>query len=152
MNTTDAYNLHHKSLIGYLVKRGCDESTAEDIAQDAFTQLLTYPNTIHNVPAFLYTVATNLHRMRLRGKREEVWSGEDVPGDADLSAHLDNVATVERGMQVLNGKERKAITAVYLDGLGLPEAAALLGVPYGTLSMQMQRGIAKMRESLAKRA
>jgi RNA polymerase sigma-70 factor (ECF subfamily) len=153
------YAEHYQPLVAYLEKRG--SHCAEDVAQETFIRLFDYPNTIHNVRAFLFTTATNLQRDACKGKfRRRMTTAEPSRVRDLVEASLAKRYTSERivddrldkGMRTLTPKERDAIESVYFDGLTQQEAAVKLGIAHRGLRKRLERALAKMRASLEQTA
>ncbi|MGE1070920.1 sigma factor-like helix-turn-helix DNA-binding protein, partial [Pantoea agglomerans] len=68
-------------------------------------------------------------------------AGEHVghAGDRDIEAHV-HLSDIDRAMQALPDEQREAIALVLVEGLSYKEAAAVLGVPMGTLTSRLVRG------------
>jgi RNA polymerase sigma-70 factor (ECF subfamily) len=121
-------------VFGYLRPRCGDAALAEDLAAetflaacDAIERRLVSDVTV----AWLIGIARHKlvdhwrfaerHERRLRAVADVTTSVDD-PWDAHLDA-----ATVERTLASLSAINRSALTLRYLDGLSVPEVAALLG-------------------------
>lgn len=67
MEPADLFEAHHDDLRRYLVRLTGYPGVAEDASQEAFTRLVDrHPDEPENPRAWLYTVATNAARDRLR--------------------------------------------------------------------------------------
>ena len=130
-----------------LCRSGAD---ADDLAQQTVERALRArsqwePGT--RLDSWLYRIMRNLWvdngRAHTRASRviapEEAGLavGEDPTPGMDAKLEL---AHVMRAMDTLPGEQREAIALVLIEGLGYREAAALLGIPEGTLASRLVRG------------
>jgi len=152
---------------------------AEEIAQDAFVRayraLERYPPERVRALAlkpWLYQIALNVTRNRVRGKRPRL-----VPLEATDRRDGDGVRTgphpalidderarpealveraeggVELGRLVaaLPGRYRAAVILRHVEGLSYAELATVLGQPVGTAKANVHRGVRILREALVAR-
>jgi len=142
-------------------------SDAEEVAQDVFLQayraLESYDHeriSTLAVRAWLYKIALNLTRNRMRGKKLAMVS---LDGDDGTTAFEvpDNVgerpeAVVERIEQgdeltamltALPERYRAAVVLRHVEGLGYNDLAAILNQPVGTVKANVHRGVALLREA-----
>jgi RNA polymerase sigma-70 factor (ECF subfamily) len=145
---------------------------AEEIAQDAFVRayqaLRGYePERIRALAlrAWLYRIAVNAARNRLRGKRPVViplngashegdeWDQSVEPADGGEAPE----ATVERREQGaelatlvadLPPRYRAAVVLRHVEGLAYAEIAEALEQPVGTVKANVHRGLRQLREAL----
>lgn len=98
-----------------------------------------------------YRTASEARRLRARRHRREVLTGA-VPDIADERATPDGelARTVERELAALPEHYRTAIAVCDLDGRSRSEAAALLGIPEGTLSSRLNTGRKRLAERLTR--
>ena len=105
------------------------------------------------LPAFVRRVTHNKFQDRLRlfyGRREgdtHSWEAATEPGAEDSlpAARID----LDRALAKLPPRRRQAVLDVYAAGLTYPEAAAIRGVPLGTLKRDLRDGLRALREALA---
>ena len=108
--------------------------------------------------AWLYGIATNLIHRHRRGeqRRYRALAREDEgpsgqPHDELVAAQVSAQALRrELGMALagLSRRERDALLLVALGGLDYAEAAAALGIPYGTVCSRLNRARRKVRTAL----
>ncbi len=90
-------------------------------------------------------VLRNTTRAARRHKRalERLPAKETVPDFADelvgRIADADQLAAAQRVLKKLNRSEREVFTLCVWSGLGYAEAAAVLGVPVGTVRSRLSR-------------
>ena len=132
-----------------------DAALADDLAQETF--VLAWKNLRHfrfesRFSTWIYRIAFNAWQSEVRRKREVLLDDEIDDGPAapwcempDIVARVD----LERAMTLLSDAERSAIAACYYADLSHEEAAAVLGIPLGTVKTHVLRGKAKLRAALA---
>lgn len=123
---------------------------ADDIVQIAIERALTrldqfQPGT--RLDAWVLTIVRNawIDEARARQRRAQVFAdaelGERVGHGGEAAAHAKLEANdVRKAMQSLPEEQREAVALVCVDGLAYREAAAVLGVPIGTLTSRLARG------------
>lgn len=120
---------------------------AQDVAQEAYLRAFRSWSRFDgsDVRAWLYTIALRLAFNHLRSARR--WLGAlrriepkswPDPADPDLAEALAR----------LDPRTRGALLLTVVDGYTQAEAAAILGVPVGTVSSWIARGRARLRETL----
>ncbi|MDQ2678139.1 MAG: sigma-70 family RNA polymerase sigma factor [Actinomycetota bacterium] len=117
---------------------------AEEVAQEAFTELLVRWGRIDNPAGFVRTVAVN--RCRDIGRRRSVRDralrrmrprGEPVIGDYLVDA-----------LQQLDLQLRELVVLRYYAGHTVPEIASIVGTPEGTVKSRLHRALAQLGELL----
>lgn len=125
----------------YLLTYSAD--AAEDIAQDAFAQMLRRWDEIRIPQAYLWRAITS--GARSWGRRARRHEPVDVPGstafDSDTIAVRDVLAT-------LSDAQREVIVLRYFGGFKEREIAAATGRPLSTVKSHLRRGLATMKERL----
>src|SRR6185503_10457699 len=127
---------------------------ADDLVQDTLVRALAKQHLWQagtNLRAWLFTLMHNQHVNDVRRANRE---GVNVDVDdvaAVLVANTDPTSSrqlreLERGLARLPLEQRESILLVGLEGLRYDEAAAILGVPIGTVRSRLSRG----REALRK--
>lgn len=133
-----------------------DVARADDLAQEVFVQAwLKLPQFRGEarLSTWLYRMAWHQYLMARRAAGAG-FGADDIPHDeppvvADLSVEPGLRLDLTRALDALPDAQRAAV--VHCDVLGLThdEAAALLGMPLGTLKSHAARGKARLREQLA---
>lgn len=139
-----------------------DRADADDLCQAALERGLRardqwQPGT--RLDSWMYRIMRNLWidegRSRQRAMQtfapEEAGEHVGYPGDRDVEAHL-ILSDVDRAMQALPDEQREAIALVLVEGLSYKEAAAVLGIPMGTLTSRLVRGRGALIELLGEAA
>ena len=117
---------------------------AEEVAQEAFTELLVRWGSIDNPEGFVRTVAVNRCRdigrrrsVRDRALRRMHQREEPVIGDYLVDA-----------LQQLDLQLRELIVLRYYLDHTVPEVAAIVGTPAGTVKSRLHRALAQLSELL----
>lgn len=133
---------------------GGDSALADDLAQESFVQAWLHLTEFRGGARFatwLYRIAYRRFLMHLRTRGD---GADHAPADAIEPSHHPQPALslqidMDRALARLPADERAAIVHCYHLDLTHDEAAAVLGVPLGTLKSQVARGKARLAESLA---
>ena len=128
---------------GYAYKLTQDEELARDLAQEAFTRLLSRWVRVREPRAYLFHTVTNLVRDTWRAGRR----------DAELLDALVPVAevagpdrTVADAVSRLPERQREVVLLYYYADLPVPEVAAAVRMPAGTVKWLLSQA----RERLAR--
>jgi RNA polymerase sigma factor (sigma-70 family) len=105
---------------------------------------------------WLYTtarrVAANARRAaERRARREGKAAVRDVVQPADQMTGRELLAALDEELDRLSPRYREPLVLCYLEGLTRDEAAARLGVPAGTVKIQLERGRKKLGDALIRR-
>jgi len=128
-----------------------DHHLAEDVAQEAF--VLGYQKLRSlRVPSlfgrWILKIARHLAIRSLRSVREDV----SLDNAADLAiaepSHMDTDHVLTELMR-LPEREQRLLMLRYFNGHSVEEIARITGRPVGTVTKQMSRGYARLRERLA---
>lgn len=134
---------------------------AEEIVQDTFVNVYESADRFDpakgSARAWIYTIARNACKMRLRAKdsRPQKQLGVDLhePGVAlaapQLGAsHVDRL-TVQQAFDHLEDDEVEFLQANFFDGYTHDEIAERTGTPLGTVKSRIRRAMVKVRDFLA---
>jgi RNA polymerase sigma factor (sigma-70 family) len=105
---------------------------------------------------WLYTtarrVAANARRAaERRARREGKAALRDVVEPADQMTGRELLAALDEELDKLSPRYREPLVLCYLEGLTRDEAASRLGVPAGTVKIQLERGRKKLGDALVRR-
>ena len=125
---------------------------ADDLVQDCLERAISRRGLFRPtgpVRAWLFTILLNLHRNDLRARHRQ---GAMMPLDtiaepataAPQPGHL-ALAEMARAIETLPTEQKEALLLIALEGLSYAEAAAILGVPLGTLMSRLGRARAALR-------
>ena len=127
---------------------------ADELLQKALERALTRlhqfePGT--RLDSWMYRIMKNIwiDEIRSKSRRDAVFAPEEAgryigARDPHLDGRVDMMA-VEQAMAALPDEQRLAVSLVLIQGLSYKEAAAVMGVPMGTLTSRLARG----RDALA---
>ena len=154
----ELYDRHALWISARLSRRCADSDAVSDVLQDTFIAAWDGAARFRGdgeVPAWLWGIAIRRLISRLR-KRSAVRLGpaliesddEDISAEERVLMRLENV-DVGIAMARISPELRVVLQLTVLDGLTTREAAALLGIPRGTVKSRLQRARSTMREELA---
>jgi RNA polymerase sigma factor (sigma-70 family) len=150
---------------GPMVYRVClgllrDPHEAEDCSQAVFVVLVRKARSLRNsddLAAWLYGVAQHICLSAVRdranrAKREEGAAMIRQASQDEVAASSSGLkGLVYQEMAALSSAQRQAVILRYLEGRSEKEAAEVAGCPQGTLGWRASKGLARLRERLAKR-
>lgn len=150
--------LHRDRLWAVALRTLADREEAADALQDALLSAYRSAATFRGdarVTTWLHRVVVNacLDRVRRRKARPTVPLPErdgvaDPVDRRDVLAERETAMEVEAAMAALPVDQRVAILLVDVHGLPVEQAAAVLGVPTGTVKSRCSRGRARLALSL----
>jgi RNA polymerase sigma-70 factor (ECF subfamily) len=159
---------HEVRLYNYVLRMLRDATEAEEITQEAFVRAYVHADKYRNIARFstwLYTIATNLVRNRIRKQRstpkllsihqgriedEDERETLDLPDGGDLpdrvleKRELD--ALVARGIERIPARYREAFVLREVNDLSYEEIAAVTGLKLGTVRSRINRGRGHFRD------
>ena len=157
------FERHHRVVWTYLARVGGRE-VADELAGDvfvtAFARRATFDPQLGTVRSWLYGIATNLWRTRARStmrgsaalRRAERQADGSTPDPADAVATAVDASTAYRrtleAMARLADADRAVLVLYAWERLSYAEAAAVLGVPIGTVRSRLARARDRLRELL----
>ena len=133
-----------------------DLTTADDLVQDCLTRALSkshlwQPGT--DLRAWLFTILHNQYvnqvRRAVREGRVAVLSDiglEPVLTSAPNQEKRLELRDLERALAKLPDEQRSALLLVGMEGMNYDEAAAVFGVPVGTIRSRLSRGREALRQ------
>ena len=146
--------LHRRRLWAVALRTLGEPEEAADAVQDAclsaYRAAATYRGDAR-VTTWLHRIVVNacLDRVRRRAARPTVSLPEQLPADPrDRLAEREVGLDVHKALAGLAVDQRMAIVLVDLQGLSVEEAAAVLGVPTGTVKSRCSRGRARLAVAL----
>jgi RNA polymerase sigma-70 factor, ECF subfamily len=149
----DFFQDHYERLLRAMYLTTGDRHEAEDLAQEAFVRLYEgwdRLQAIDNRVGYLYRVALNLRRSRLRhlrvaaAKALRLWAGPAV----DEHATTEDRLAIRAALDSLPDGQRDAVVLVDWLGMGDREAAEAIGVSDGALRTRLHRARKNLRERL----
>ena len=152
------YDEHGGPLLGYVLRlTGGDRQQAEDVLQETLLRAWRHPEALTGRPVrpWLFTVARNLvvdaHRARQARPAE---AGEAplalLPATDDLDRALESW-TVAEALADLSPQHRSVLIETYYHGRSVAEAAAVLGIPPGTVKSRSYYALRALKLALEER-
>jgi RNA polymerase sigma factor (sigma-70 family) len=139
-----------------------DAVEAEDLTQETLLQAYLGLGRLREPERFsswVYGIALNLAKMRLRSRRNGALPALDTtrlaalaaadPSPAEIVETREVWSLVASAVSVLPPAQRRAVLLHYVDGLSCEEIAALLGEPAGTVRVRLHRARARLRVGLS---
>ena len=137
-----------------------DDDDARDALQEALThawQGLSGLRESSRAEAWLTKILVNECRTALRRRRRqpvrEIWVEPDGPNDETDGGFVDLVSTrevMERAFERLDAETRAVLALRYLDDRTVPQIAATLAVPEGTVKSRLHAARRSLARSLEK--
>lgn len=151
------YQVHGGRLFGYLLRLAGDRMTAEEILQDTMLAVWRSAGSFSGgsaVTTWLFGVARRQAYNRLRGTPPPVPAepperADPAPGTEELAIAAAGGTPVAGAIGRLAEHHREVIALVFVAGLPLAEAAAVLGVPVGTVKSRLHHARAALARTLA---
>jgi RNA polymerase sigma-70 factor (ECF subfamily) len=156
---TALYRRRQSNVFRFAIHMCGRQEVAEEVVQDVFLSLIREPERFDadkgSVAAYLIGVARNLVRRRLERERSYVELDDDEAAgpaeDADVLGELtreEAIGAVRRAVLSLPAAYREAVVLCDLEEVSYAEAAAMLGVPVGTVRSRLSRGRGLLVEKL----
>ena len=154
------YEEHGRALLAYATRLTGDRAAAEDVVQETLIRAWRHPEVLVNnrgsVRGWLLTVERNLITDRFRAKAArpaEVAEVSEalatVPVERDHADTVVDSLVMMEALDQLSPDHRDVLRAIYYQGRSVAEAAALLGVPPGTVKSRAHYALRALRESYA---
>jgi RNA polymerase sigma-70 factor (ECF subfamily) len=138
----------------WLMLRDIDRAT--DAVQNALVRAWRDLPTLRDpdrFDAWLHRLLVNacideMRRVRRRRFDVEITESTNLPSTADGASAIADRDQLERGFRRLDPEERAVIVLHHYLDLPLPEVAATLRIPLGTVKSRLYRGLKEMRAAL----
>jgi RNA polymerase sigma-70 factor (ECF subfamily) len=137
-----------------------DRQWTEDVVQETMIRAWQHAGTLEREPGmlrgWLLTVARRIVIDGWRNRRvrpQEV--ALDIPEDAGTADRTDSslaALTIDRALLGLDEKYRSVISETYLAGNTVRQAAAILGIPEGTVKSRLYAAMRQLRKALGETA
>ena len=155
------FDRHFSDIHRYLARR-VGSKAADDLAAEvflaAFAQRQRYDRAQDSARPWLFGIATNLvgahrrHESRYLRALARTGAQPPLPGEDDRVAERVSAAAARPALLAalagLAPGDRDVLLLVALAGLGYPEVASALGIPYGTVASRLNRARRQLRASL----
>ena len=152
---------HASALLAYAGHLTRDRQLAEDIVQETLLRAWTHPAALSgergSPRAWLLTVARNVAMDQFRARRarpSEVTddlidaSGLTSDDDTDLAVQA---LVVAEGLAALSPEHRAVLVEMFYVGRSVAQAAAVLGVPMGTVKSRTYYALRALKAALVER-
>jgi RNA polymerase sigma-70 factor, ECF subfamily len=154
------FDAHARALLSYAVRlTDGDRSRAEDIVQEtllrAWRNLDRLDGDSRPVRPWLFTVAQHLAVDASRARRARPPEVGDavlasLPGLDQVDGALDRIVITD-ALESLSAEHRAVIVETYYHGRSVAEAAAVLGIPPGTVKSRCYYALRALKLALAER-
>lgn len=152
----ELFTRHQPWLAARVRQRCADPAIVAEVVNDTFLAVWDKPGTYAGrgeVAAWLWGIAirTLLHRLRPRKsvfERLAALRHEHEPSAEEAVLLAVEHTDVGRALGRLSPELIAVVQATVIDGLSTREAAALLGIPSGTVKSRMSRARTELREAL----
>jgi RNA polymerase sigma-70 factor (ECF subfamily) len=159
----ELYDRHGRLVFSLALRILRDQSDAEDIVQDVFSQAWRQSSRYEpgrgNPVAWLLNLTRSRAIDRLRGRRARPDATAGDPATLDLPDHSQPVderlaltnqaARIRAAVDELSVLQRVAIELAFYEGLTHVEIADRLELPLGTVKTRIRQGLLKLKERLA---
>jgi RNA polymerase sigma factor (sigma-70 family) len=157
--TPDELIGHTRWLRRFALRLVADESSADDLAQQAWVELAKQrpERRIVDLRAFLAGITRRLARKdrdgraRRRAREARAARPEALPDSAAMQAEIEAQRVVVEELGRLEPQLRDALMWRFYEGLDSAEIARRQGVPASTERARVARGLARLRERLDRR-
>lgn len=165
------FDAYFNKILGYTVRRVGNVAAAEDIVADTFTKafaaLPRFAWRGVSIEAWLYAIATNEIRMYFRRHKPEAsldelfeQDGFEVEDDSDIEREaIEAQEKLERHEAFVHAQRllrelplhyQEVLTLRFTEDKKINEIAHILGKREGTVKSLLSRGLALLRENMAK--
>lgn len=153
----DLFRRHYRGVVAYATRFTGDLATAEDLAQQAFLNVLRSAPGSGRFKSLVYTVVRNLAlNERRRQGRDYAPRGALDGSEVDQAPRppLEGMVREEEGTALrtaldrLDPEEREAFCLKESDGLTYPEVGRLMGLHPDAVRRRVARAFAKIRRLL----
>lgn len=148
------YEEHGRALLAYATRLTGDRAAAEDVVQETLVRAWKHPEVLVNgkgsIRGWLLTVARNIVTDRARARAVRPVEVAESPATPPIEKdHADSVVdsmVVMEALDQLSGHHRDVLVELYFRGRSVTEAAAVLGIPPGTVKSRSHHALRALRE------
>lgn len=141
----DVYASEHAVLVRLARVVLDDPVHAEDVVQDAFAQLHGRFSRVRNPPAYVRIAVLNGARRVNRRRRVAARLGL---ASCSVERHADTPPYLLDAVRRLPARQLEVVVLRFYLDLTVPEVAAVLRVPEGTVKSRCARGLVSLREAI----
>jgi len=152
------YAEHSAGLRAHVGRMLYDPQLAEDVIQETMLRAWRKSDTLSpergSIGGWLVRVAHNIAIDRLRARRARPAEVEEAHADArtwSVTDHAEGTVDsvyVARALQTLSRGHRAVLYEVYFADRTCAEAAAVLGIPVGTVKSRIYNALRRLREAI----
>lgn len=156
----ELYDAHAAALLGYAIRlTNGDRGRAEDIVQETLLRAWRNRDSLDEsrgpLRPWLFTVARRIAIDAYRARSARPAEVDDsilavVPGSDEIDSALDRLVIAD-ALSALSAEHRAVLVETYYRGRSVAEAAAVLGVPAGTVKSRAFYALRAMKLALAER-
>lgn len=138
----------------YLILK--DREEAEDVVQETFIKVFQKVETFKEksgLYTWIYTIALNLSRDRLRKKQDIIMIEDEWISNNDVESYVEkniNKDILRNELFNMNSLYREVLVLFYFEELSIKEISNLLNEKEGTIKSKLSRGRNILKESLLK--
>lgn len=138
----------------YLILKS--EVEAEDIVQETFIRVFEKIDSFKGksgLYTWIYTIALNLARDKLRNKQDNLYLEDELTGISDVEYQVErniDKKILREELFKMNDLYREVLVLFYFEELAIKEISNLLNEKEGTIKSKLSRGRNILRESLLK--
>ncbi len=138
----------------YLILK--DREEAEDVVQETFIKVFNKIDTFKEksgLYTWIYAIALNLSRDRMRTKKDFIELKDDWIGNDDVESKVEiNIdrESLRKEMFEMNPLYREVLVLFYFEELSIREISNLLNEKEGTIKSKLSRGRNILKEGLLK--
>lgn len=137
------------ALVRYATRALRDPDVAAELAQEAYTRLLTRWRDANDPGAYVYVILTNLIRNHWRTlDRERSAVSSLAVTTPEVAAESSRAADVRDAIDRLPRKLREPVLLHYVADLAIEDVARALGRPLGTVKRQLHEARALLHDTL----
>jgi len=143
------YAEHGPHILRYL-NRLVGPRLAEDVLQDTFVQVLSYPNELDGIVsmrAWLFRIARNCAMNRVRKKKATT----DIPLDSLVTSHPNEdprLGLMRDAIEQLPQEHRETLLLRWHDELSYEEIAQVQQIPVGTVRSRLHHSLRRLRDRM----
>lgn len=138
----------------YLILK--DREEAEDVVQETFIKVFKKMGTFRGnsgLYTWIYTIALNLSRDRLRKKQDTLILKDELVGNNEVEYQVEknfDRELLRKELFEINSLYREVLVLFYFEELSIKEISNLLNEKEGTIKSKLSRGRRILKESLLK--
>lgn len=136
-----------------------DKAQADDLVQDTLERAWNRFSSWQrrgDIRAWMFGIMHNqfIDHMRAQRRRAEDSAGDDLPEVPQRASQADGIEVrdLDRVLQRLPAEQREVLLLVAVEEMSYLEAAAVVGVPVGTVMSRLARARERLRHELQGRA